>query len=311
MRYVASTMPLMKEATVLEISQNGRPREHKTDTFEFVSSLAPGDELWLMMGSTNAAVAAAAFRRGVDVRQISYVRAGGGGAERKRFTPQDVLELVTANPGAFYRTFPQDGEVLAVVSAWQDLVLAMEGRKAYANQVRALLQARGLLAGVSSASEVKEEIERRVGTKDPQDPGMQAFMAQEKEAMAVLEKAVKASEVYRSVFEPVEGVGPRIAARFMVAIERVDRFATAEDLLRYAGMAPTKDGKLPSRRRGAVLSRSPGLNNSCYMFQEQIFGYGRMSPYGVVLSEQIERECPCTPRSARPTRTCVCDTWAP
>ena len=74
MRWYASYVPLVplnKGATVLAVGKKGKTRKvEEVDAFKLKTIVRPGDELWLMMGSTNAVVAAAAFRLGVDVRQI-------------------------------------------------------------------------------------------------------------------------------------------------------------------------------------------------------------------------------------------------
>ena len=77
MRYVATFVPVMKPGTVLVGS-----KQDELDALELVQAIKQDDELWLMMGSTNAAVALGAHLKGASVYQLSYPRAqslNGGG----------------------------------------------------------------------------------------------------------------------------------------------------------------------------------------------------------------------------------------
>ena len=309
MRHFASTVPVMREANIL-IAEEGDPKEIKVEAPAFVPTLGPDDELWLMMGSTNAAVALGAFRQGVDVHQLSYARAlpyvraarnrTSDEDAKVKISAEDVYALANAHPDIFYPMYPGQGEVLDVISAWQQTMDAMKAREAYANLVRSRLQQQAVALGnAMSVKELAAKIEEQVGKKDPQDPGMQNFLSQEDAAEKVLVKALKNSELYKKVFEPIAHVGPKLAARFISAIERIERFETPKDLMRFAGMLPTHDGRLPSKRRGSLLSRSPELNNACFMLQEQMFKYGAKTEFGQILHDHVKLNCPCTEEERR------------
>lgn len=304
MRYFASTVPVMREANIL-VSEGGDPKEIKIEAPAFVPTLGPNDELWLMMGSTNAAVALGAFRRGAAVHQLSYARAlphvratrSGTSDEnaKVKISAEDVYALADAHPDIFYPMYPGQGEVLDVINAWQQLVDTMKERTRYANLVRSRLQHQSVALGnATSVKELAAKIEEQVGKKDPQDPGMQNFLSQEDAAEKVLVKALENSELYKQVFEPIGHVGPKLAARFIAAIERIERFETPQNLMRFAGMLPTRDGKLPSKKRGGLVSRDSALNNACFILQEQMFKYGAKTEFGRILHGQVERVCPCT-----------------
>ncbi|MEK7201537.1 MAG: transposase, partial [Patescibacteria group bacterium] len=126
-----------------------------------------------------------------------------------------------------------------------------------------------------------------------------AFLVeQEERERSWLENLCKGSAFYLHLFGDVEGVGPSIGARFIAAIERIERFSQRTDLSNYAGMLPRgKEGTLPARRysRGKTLSRDPQLNAACFILQEYMFQWGRNQPLGQRLISQVERNCPCTP----------------
>ena len=320
MHYFASTIPIMRDTSVLRRNPNSNkdPKTMKLDgAFALISYLEPKDHLWLMMGSTNAAVAVGAFRRGVTVHQLSHSRAmplvkasrnGNSPDETQngakiKISAADVLSVASKNPDLFYPIHTKQAEVLEIIAAWNQVTDAMKTRQASANLVRSRLQHQAVTTGFVRGQQVDDKkqlaalIDVQVG-KDPADQGMQILFDKEKEAVSHLNKVAKGSDLYQQVFEPINGMGPKIAARFISAIERIERFAKAKDLSNYAGMLPRgPEGKLPSRKRskssGEPLSRKAQLNNACYMFQDQIFGYGANSELGQMLHGQIQKTCPC------------------
>jgi len=324
MQYFASYVPLMKGATVLAVDKKGKTRKlEEVDAFKLKTVMKPGDELCLMMGSTNAVVAAAAFRLGVDVRQISYLRAlsalnGRKKAEieeergngKHKFSPEDIHLISQKSPESFYRMTPSQGEVLEIMAAWQSFSDAMEIRKRYTNIASARLKSRAAIFGhvvgkeVIDGKSLKRVLNDELGVKDeegkkkrPNDSRLQVLMEAEEQAGRQLEEVVRSSGLYQHIFGSVDGVGPRLGARIIAAIERVERFDRPKDLSNYGGFLPRgPEGKLPSRKnsKGKMLSRKPALNTSGFLFQDQEFTYGRNTELGQMLIKQIERNCPCT-----------------
>lgn len=297
MKYISTFIPVMKKGTV---SVDGKDVE--CDALELMQRMGPEDELWLMMGSTNAAVALGAYRKGVKVHQISYPRARSSNGEQK-VSLDGIREIVERQPQLFYSLYPQQSEVLEIISAWQDVEDAMEARKEYANRLRARVMARAVIEGRKTKEQLEEEIEQLLGKKSkgikPADAGMQYFLEKEKKAEQELAKVIGKSGLYNQVFKLVGGVGAKLAARFIAGIERIERFQRAKDLSNYAGLLPRgKDGRLPSRRQAGQnneqLSRSPKLNTACFNLQEWLFIYGKNTELGAFMREEMERRCPCT-----------------
>lgn len=63
MRYFAAYVPIMIEGTFLQVRDNidEQTKALELDVLGLINLLKPGDELYLMMGSTNAAVAPRGF----------------------------------------------------------------------------------------------------------------------------------------------------------------------------------------------------------------------------------------------------------
>ena len=297
MKYVASYIPVMKEKKVL-----AGGKEINIDGLSLIQRIQPGDELWLMMGGLNSPVALGAYRKGAQVYQISYPRVRSVRGVKK-VSLDDIKYIVENHPGLFYPLYPPQSEILEIISAWQDVEEAMKARIEYANRVRARFSTRVAVLGDRTKEELKNELEKLLGSKskgiEPHDASMRHFLEIEKKAEQQLVKVMRKSRFYNEVFAPVEGVGPKIAARFIAGIERIERFPKPRDLSNYAGMLPRgREGRLPSRRKAAEhsrpLSRNSQLNTACFNLQEQLFRYGRNTELGALLSEKIGQLCPST-----------------
>ena len=332
MKYFASFLPLVRESLVLCQDGFKKPSTLKVnDAFSLMEALNPEDELWLMMGSTNATIALAAFRKGVTIHQISFPRISSWLAKngevkeaeeetseeektesfgrKTKVSPSQIRAASIEAPEIFYSMSVKQGEVLEIISALQALLDAMEARKAAANLLRTRVQREALLYGkfqgwkVSTNEDLKRLLDDLLGSKDekgrklsPFDPHLKFLTQEEELAREKLDRICKKSPFFAVLFGQVEGVGPAIGARFISAIERIERFEKPEDLSNYAGMLPRgKEGKMPSKKgsKGQMLSRSPRLNTACFLLQDQMFQWGRKSELGQMLDQQIQQECPC------------------
>lgn len=323
MQYFASYVPIVTGATVLAVDDKGKTRRlDEVDAFGLKTVMKPGDELWLMMGSTNAIVAVAAFKRGIVVRQISHPRAlsalngqraegSNGENDRKhKLSAEDIRLISQTHPEFFYTMTASQQEVLEITAAWLSFSGAMDVRQRYGSTVRARITSLAAIYGsylnreVNDVESLKEVLRSELGAKDqggkkrkPNDARLQLLIEAEEEAGRRLDKIVKGSGLYRHIFGSVTGVGPRLGARIIAATERIERFDRPKDLSNYGGFLPRgPEGKLPSRKtsRGKILSRKPSLNTTGFLFQDQEFTYGRNSELGQMLIAQVQRNCPCT-----------------
>ena len=307
-QYFASYVPIIREAEV-KTSGGKEPEVLELDAFGLMKILKSGDSLWLMMGSTNVVVAFGAFRRGVEVHQISYLRASSK-LKKHKLTADDVFALARGHPDLFYSVTSAQSEVLEIIANGNEFFDAMEVRKAYANLARSRIQQNAAMYGramgvdITTFEELAELVKKQLGIKEkkPADQSLQILLAREAQFGNQLDSTMKKSKMFNHIFGSVDGIGPKLAARFIAAIERIERFERPEDLSNYAGMLPRGvEGKMPSRRnsKGATLSRDPGLNTACFLFQEQMFRYGRNTELGQMLIKQVQRNCPCAKEERR------------
>jgi|GEM_PF-6831396 len=329
MHVAATYVPLIRgvEIASWDGSSKKKKRFEVGNALELLAGLNSDDYLWLMMGSTNASVALGAFRKGVVVRQLSTERLVSlvgkleltkdpANPTGRRNISLDQVLTATDKPDLFYSMGTKQADALEISSAWQLVVDAMEQRKATANFLRAryyqeaigsrTIQGQALPQDPKEAMRVLEEkINDLLGTKDskgkkklPSHQQMAFLYQQECQERSALERLCHKNPFYLHLFGDVEGVGPSIGARFVAALERIERFARPADVSNYAGMLPRgPEHKLPSRftSRGQTLSRSPKLNAACFLLQDYMFQWGRgRTELGNMIEAQIQRECPCT-----------------
>jgi len=80
---------------------------------------------------------------------------------------------------------------------------------------------------------------------------------------------IPASDVYKTVFEPIDGCGPLIAARMIAAIVDIRRFKSAPALKAYAGYHHFEDGTRARRVAGKVSNWNTDLKQGVYLFCDQ------------------------------------------
>lgn len=111
---------------------------------------------------------------------------------------------------------------------------------------------------------------------------LSAFKKEERQAVKDLEEALSSMSVWKNVFEPIQGVGPRIAARLVVSVGDIGRFETESKLTAFLGAHVLKsDGKkfvrgekpengiLARRRTGQLSNWQPEGRQALYLVADQ------------------------------------------
>lgn len=80
---------------------------------------------------------------------------------------------------------------------------------------------------------------------------------------------IPANDVYKTVFEPIPGCGPLIAARMIAAIVDIRRFKSLPALKAYAGYHHFEDGTRSRRVAGKVSNWNTDLKQGVYLFCDQ------------------------------------------
>ncbi|HWQ99369.1 MAG TPA: transposase [Candidatus Methylomirabilis sp.] len=98
---------------------------------------------------------------------------------------------------------------------------------------------------------------------------MSPFMTAMKETEKSIQKRLKGHAVFCTVFEPIPGCGPRIAARMLAAIVDIRRFESIPALKAYAGYHHFEDGSRARRRAGKVSNWNTELKQAVFLWTEQ------------------------------------------
>jgi hypothetical protein len=138
------------------------------------------------------------------------------------------------------------------------------------------------------------------------DAILQALVREEELREKDLAKILKTLPVYCELFVPIEGVGPMIAARLIVAIGDIRRFATDAKLKAFCGVHVLPDGRFARKRSGEVANWHPEARQALYLLADQ-FNRRPDSVWGKKL-----REYKAKLRAAHPDVMCKkCGTkWA-
>lgn len=183
--------------------------------------------------------------------------------EDKTDDAKNLIELWQQNPLAFREVEPRDRDNIALRGFFYRFEDAMKARIACEQRLRqqvigeAFCRADGLFPEGS--------IEKAFDELKANDKIYEGLLAEEKKRERAMLKHLQTIDVFNQLLEPIEGIGPRIAARLLVAIGDIKRFedSTRPDggitrgsakLVSYFGVNPGKDGEFRRRRSGELAN---------------------------------------------------------
>jgi hypothetical protein len=218
------------------------------------------------------------------------------GDGEKRDDAALLVDLFIRSPNLFHRTWPHDRRAVVVRERQRALVVAMKDRIACEQRLM------GLVIGELFCTPEYQEalVEQTFETRKASDPGLLALQAEEKDRDSQLLSALKDFDVYKSIFEPIEGCGSRIAARLIAAILDIRHFQPPggekkgmAKLKAFCGVHVLSGGKnlgvpagksFPRRRRGATSNWHPDARQALYLLGVQ-FNRRPDSVWGLKLLE--------------------------
>ncbi len=265
-------------------------RDKKTDKPTRVPAefdgFKPGDTVAMTLGGSGGPFAFALSRRGEEI-----------GARVMRITPADLKEmrvgdksndaallahLIQSRPDLFCETGPRDRDLIMLRECLTARTDAMKARIGCEQRLRQHVIGMAFCnpEGRYPEGSVEKEFEGRKAN----DVIFNALVEEEEERMRDLTRAVEALEVYRRLFEPIKGVGPRIAAGIIAGIADVRRFPTDAKLKAFCGVHVLPDGRMARRRGGEVANWNAEVRQSLYLLGDQ-FNYNPDSRWGQLLRE--------------------------
>jgi len=229
--------------------------KNEDEELAFISTqLKRGDTIAMVLGGSGDNLAFAASRLvakldGQVVRIPPFILKEERGETDKKMDASLLANLALRKPKLFYPVFDADLNIILVREHYRFWLDAQKARIACELRLR-----QRTIGGVyTHADGVFPEggIEKYFDAKKANDVIFQTLVQEEKRLMAELTRAVKCTEVYRRIFEPVTGVGPSIAARLISAIIDVRRFEHRDQLRSFCGVQP-KNNVMQRRRTGSV-----------------------------------------------------------
>lgn len=258
--------------------------------------LQNGDKVAMVLGGSGDRFASALSRQGEEIgaevfRLPPFSLQNLRGERSKDDDHLTLLEALEQNPKLFYKLGPKDRAIIRVKEA---LMLRMDAMKARIGCEQRIYQS--LVGRIFLSPEGKYPeglIEDQYDQIKASDTILLGLVAEEERRNNDLKNAVRETDVWQKVFEPIEGCGERIAAGLIAAIGSPERFFVqpnfdganfpeerqrrknkalekgAAKLIKFCGVHVLPDGKFPRRRAGEVAGWSPEARQSLYLLADQ------------------------------------------
>lgn len=260
--------------------------------------LKPDDTVGMILGGSGDRLAFALSRRGEEVgaqvfRLPPFVLKDQCDklGKSKDNNAQLLAELVRDNREIFHLTTKRDRQLIHLAETYRAFMEAMRTRMGCAQ--RLLQHTVGITFCSEDGKYPEGTIEALFDQEKANDQVLQALSAQEAKWSRKLTKALNDLPIYQQLFEQVEGMGPRIAARLIVAIRDIRRFSTPAKLKAYLGAHVMKGGRFgdlplgkqfPRRRFGEVANWQADGRQALFLLTDQ-FNRRPKSPWGIKLRE--------------------------
>ena len=284
--------------------------------------LQAGDTVLMVLGGSGDYLAFAMSRRGETIgakveRVVPSELKKFRGEDKKDEDATNLIKLYQRSADLFQSVSPRDRDLIQLrikFVTWQE---AMKARMAYEQRLFQWLIGSKFTeeTDLYIEGEAKKPFDKKHKKEDEhilafwargvmdlaydwakkRDKVLQALVAEENSRARELEKHLQTMEVYKHVFSPVVGCGPRISARLMVAIGDIRRFedtfrpdgkvtAGKAKLKSYCGVSVDSKGQFRRRRSGELANWSGEARQALYLIAEQ-FNRRPDSDWGIKLRE--------------------------
>lgn len=278
---------LKKSEDILLIPEQLRKSEAK---IWFVADKVPiefdglnsGDIVVMVLGGSGDYLAYAISRRAEEIKAQIYrvppfdLKQFRG--EDKTDDAQKLIDLWQQSPDLFREVMPHDREAIALRSLFYLFQDAMKAR--IACEQRLLQQVIGVTFCQPDGLFPEGSIQKAFEDLKANDRILAGLVAEEKRRENAMLRHLQTMAVYVQLLEPIEGIGPRIAARLLVAIRDINRFSDtvrsdggrshgSAKLISYFGANPTMDGKFRRRRSGELANWHNDGRQALFLLADQ------------------------------------------
>ncbi|MEJ0020955.1 MAG: hypothetical protein WDN47_00040 [Candidatus Doudnabacteria bacterium] len=258
---------------------------------ETFDGLKTGDTVAMVLGGSGDNLAYALSRCAellkARILRIPPIRLKKYRISGKEDDALNLAQLVIAAPELFYPTEPRDRDIINIRETYRARMYCMEARIACQLRVR-----QNLVGQVFRSNEGKfpeGAIEAEYNKAKANNVILKNLTREERKCDTKMLAALKASPVYTEIFEPIEGIGPAIAAGIISTIVDIRRFPAKPGFRKFCGVHCTPDGKFPKRRRLAEGETgndwTPEARQAFFLAAEQ-FNFRPGSEWNMKLKER-------------------------
>lgn len=247
------------------------------------------DTVVMVLGGSGDRFAYALSQRGEEIGSKVYriepgemKRARDAIGANKDNDPGLLIELFGNSIHLFHECGPRDRDQIKVAEALNARQAAQDARKATAQRLR-----QRLIGGIFLSDEGKYpegNIEDVYDEAAANSVILQSNIREEKDCDLKLKKVVTTLDIYKAIFEPIEGCGYALAARIIAPIGEIRRFPTEAKFKAFVGvhvlgndfakMSPGTarvdgDSVMSRRRRGQVSDWNPTARQAFYLLGDQ------------------------------------------
>ncbi len=247
------------------------------DELAFIlEKLLPSDVIAMSLGGSGDLLAFAtnriATRGGATVIRIPpYQQKAARGHDDTDEDATLLATLAATQPKLFFPMLDRDASLIRVRECHRHFQDAMKARIACEQRLRQRVI--GQIYITVDGIFPEGGIEKAFDNMKANDKVLAALVEEEGEREKDLKKALKGFDVFRRVFEPILGVGPRIASRLIDAIGDIRRFPSADQLVAFCGVHLMQDGKgnnvFPRRRAGTIANWHGDARQALYLLMDQ------------------------------------------
>lgn len=286
--------------------KKGKQPTGRTLVPESYEGFRTGDVVVMSLGGSGDRFAYALSRRGEEIgAEVFRIEPGELNRERnltggeKEGDPLLLIELFKKRSALFRLCGTRDRDQIRVSEVFRSRKVTQDARKATAQRLR-----QRLIGGIFLSDEGRFPeglIEDMYDEVAANDAILRAVTAEESYCDEVLKKTVSALRVYREVLQPIEGVGPTIAAGIISAVGDIRRFPTEAKFKAFVGLhvlgsdfkkmssgtVRVNGDSVMARRRGGnrqVSDWNPTARQSFFLLGEQ-FNRRPNTPWGKKLRE--------------------------
>ncbi len=254
------------------IKMVGESREIADKIPESYDGMERGDKFVMILGGSGDRFAFALANRGKKLdasvyRVPSFVFCDYRGERNKNDDAATLVEIYEQHPDAFYEVRQRDRDLIKVREMLLRRTEAMKAEIACGQRLRSRFI--GSIFFSPDGQYPDGSIEDAFDAEKANDAILKVLKAERRTAERALSDACEGLDVYKNLFEPIEGVGPMIASRIIAAVADIRMFSTKAKLKAYMGAHVLKDGRFPRKRGGEVANWHPDARQALYLLADQ------------------------------------------